>query len=148
MTKSSKVLLAAATACALWNLRQPAFLPPPGCMAMPTAGVALLGASPAISDAAKELGTVSYQAAREVDWNSGLYFQYPKLLKAAADAHHKAIGSIGDAHAVTPQADWDVVNAALGRVIASVPACTVMPSGDHLRPLHQATSWCLDYSGR
>merc|ERR1711920_660544 len=50
----------------------------------------------------------------------------PKLLKAAADAHHKAIGSIGGANGVTSKADWEAVNAALGRVIASVPESTVM----------------------
>merc|ERR1712029_1243357 len=50
----------------------------------------------------------------------------PKLLKAAADAHHKAIGSITGANGVTSKADWEAVNAALGRVIASVPESTVM----------------------
>merc|ERR1711870_228290 len=50
----------------------------------------------------------------------------PKLLKAAADAHHKAIGSVGGANGVTSKADWEAVNAALGRVIASVPESTVM----------------------
>merc|ERR1739847_225162 len=50
----------------------------------------------------------------------------PKLLKAAADAHHKAIGSIGGANGVTSKADWEAVNAALGRVFASVPESTVM----------------------
>merc|ERR1712137_1027141 len=50
----------------------------------------------------------------------------PKLLKAASDAHHKAIGSISGANGVTSKADWEAVNAALGRVIASVPESTVM----------------------
>merc|ERR1739838_238779 len=50
----------------------------------------------------------------------------PKLLKAAADAHHKAIGSISGANGVTSKADWEAVNAALGRVIASVPESSVM----------------------
>merc|ERR1712014_554961 len=50
----------------------------------------------------------------------------PKLLKAAADAHHKAIGSISGPNGVTSKADWETVNAALGRVIASVPEATVM----------------------
>merc|ERR1712205_245968 len=45
---------------------------------------------------------------------------------AAADAHHKAIGSISGANGVTSRADWDAVNAALGRVFASVPESTVM----------------------
>ncbi|CAK9060161.1 Peridinin-chlorophyll a-binding protein, partial [Durusdinium trenchii] len=50
----------------------------------------------------------------------------PKLLKAAAEAHHKAIGSISGANGVTSRADWDAVNAALGRVVASVPKAKVM----------------------
>merc|ERR1712228_185135 len=96
------------------------------------------------------LAEASYPFAKEVDWNNGLYLQSPgafkpleaikaidkmilmgaqadpKLLKAAADAHHKAIGSIGGANGVTSKADWEAVNAALGRVIASVPESTVM----------------------
>merc|ERR1712008_637235 len=50
----------------------------------------------------------------------------PKLLKAAADAHHKAIGSVSGANGVTSKADWEAVNAALGRVFASVPESSVM----------------------
>merc|ERR1719262_1906355 len=50
----------------------------------------------------------------------------PKLLKAAADAHHKAIGSISGPNGLTSKADWEAVNAALGRVFASVPESTVM----------------------
>merc|ERR1712176_1116637 len=103
-----------------------------------------------IGDAAKKLGDASYAFAKEVDWNNGLYLQAPgqvqplkalnaidkmivmgaqadpKLLSAAAAAHHKAIGSISGANGVTPKADWEAVNAALGRVIASVPEATVM----------------------
>eukprot|EP00439_Symbiodinium_sp_Y106_P059913 s3152_g8.t2 len=44
----------------------------------------------------------------------------PKPLKAAAEVHHKAIGSISGPNGVTSRADWDSVNAALGRVVASV----------------------------
>ena len=47
------------------------------------------------------------------------------LLKAAAEAHHKAIGSI-DATGVTSAADYEAVNAAIGRLVASVPKTTVM----------------------
>merc|ERR1712031_19530 len=47
------------------------------------------------------------------------------LLKAAAEAHHKAIGSI-DGKGVTSAADYEAVNAALGKVIASVPQSKVM----------------------
>merc|ERR1711862_619152 len=50
----------------------------------------------------------------------------PKLLKAAADAHHKAIGSVSGPNGVTSKADWEAVNAALGRVVASVPESSVM----------------------
>merc|ERR1712157_569239 len=48
-----------------------------------------------------------------------------KLLKEAADAHHKAIGSV-DAKLVTSAGDFEAVNAALGKVIASVPTSQVM----------------------
>merc|ERR1711866_26193 len=47
------------------------------------------------------------------------------LLKAAAEAHHKAIGSV-DANGLTSAADYEAVNAALGRAIASVPTSKVM----------------------
>merc|ERR1712224_106155 len=117
-------------------------------------GGALLGAAPAfadpIGDAAKKLAEASYPFAKEVDWNNGIYLQAPgkvaplealkaidkmivlgsqadpKLLKAAAEAHHKAIGSISGANGVTSKADWEALNAALGRVFASVPESSVM----------------------
>jgi len=103
-----------------------------------------------IREAAKKLADGSYAFSTQVDWNNGLYLQAPgqfqplkaltaidkmivmgaqadpKLLSAAAAAHHKAIGSISGANGVTSQADWEAVNAALGRVIASVPESTVM----------------------
>ena len=103
-----------------------------------------------IGDAAKKLGDASYDFAKEVDWNNGIFLQAPgkfqplqalkaidkmidmgaaadpKLLKAAAEAHHKAIGSISGPNGVTSRADWDAVNAALGRVVASVPKAKVM----------------------
>jgi hypothetical protein len=47
------------------------------------------------------------------------------LLKASAEAHHKAIGSI-DAAGVTSAADYEAGNAAIGRIVASVPKATVM----------------------
>jgi hypothetical protein len=103
-----------------------------------------------IGDAAKKLGDASYAFAKEVDWNNGIFLQAPgsfkplealkaidkmivmgaaadpKLLKAAADAHHKAITSVSGPNGVTSRADWESVNAALGRVIASVPESMVM----------------------
>merc|ERR1711948_13550 len=112
------------------------------------------GAAPAfadpIGDAAKKLAEASYPFAKEVDWNSGIYLQAPgklaplealkaidkmivlgsqadpKLLKAAADAHHKAISSASGPTGMTSKADWEAVNAALGRVFASVPESSVM----------------------
>merc|ERR1711992_204275 len=139
---------------AVRHLDQRAFLHPVGRMVAPATGVALMGAAPVfadeIGDAAKKLAEASYPFAKGVDWNNGIYLQSPgafkpleavkaidkmivmgaqadpKLLKAAADAHHKAIGSITGANGVTSKADWEAVNAALGRVIASVPESTVM----------------------
>merc|ERR1719206_1456768 len=137
-------------------LRQTAFVPASRSMkpAAAAGAAAMLGTSPAfadeIGDAAKKLAEASYPFAKGVDWNNGLYLQSPgafkpleaikaidkmivmgsqadpKLLKAAAEAHHKAIGSASGASGVTSQADWEAVNAALGRVIASVPESTVM----------------------
>merc|ERR1711869_1168 len=48
-----------------------------------------------------------------------------KLLKEAAMAHHNVLGSM-DAKLVTTAADYEKVNAALGKVIASVPDSQVM----------------------
>merc|ERR1712031_124333 len=48
-----------------------------------------------------------------------------KLLQQAAMAHHKALGSV-DGNLVTTEADYQAVNAALGKVIASVPSSQVM----------------------
>merc|ERR1719440_842365 len=103
----------------------------------------------AIEAAASKLSADSYPFAQSVDWTSELYTRpLPgvtakealqavdkmivmganldgKLLKEAAMAHHKAIGSI-DGKGVTSAADWEAVNAALGKLIASVPQSQVM----------------------
>merc|ERR1719243_285705 len=158
MTRGRRVLSAACGALAAATcLRRGAFVPGPvrdRVAPLAAGAVALTGVSPAfadeIGDAAKALASASYDFAKEVDWNSGIYLQAPgkfqplealkavdkmilmgaqadpKLLKAAAEAHHKAIGSASGASGVTSQADWEAVNAALGRVIASVPESTVM----------------------
>merc|ERR1712007_54811 len=102
-----------------------------------------------IGESAKKLSDASYPFLKEVDWTSDLFMKpLPgvsasqalkavdkaivmgsaidgNLLKAAAEAHHKAIGSI-DAKGVTSSADYEAVNAALGKVIASVPTGQVM----------------------
>jgi len=103
----------------------------------------------AISAAATKLSAASYPFMKDVDWTSDIFTKPfpgasardvmkavnqaismgvamdPKLLKDAAEAHHKAIGSI-DANGVTSAADYEAVNAALGKLIASVPASKVI----------------------
>jgi len=103
----------------------------------------------AVSAAASKLSKASYPFLQDVDWTSPV-FSKPlpgvsskdalqavdkmivmgssmdgKLLKEAAEAHHKAIGSI-DAKGVTSASDYEAVNAALGKAIASVPQSQVM----------------------
>merc|ERR1711976_604666 len=102
-----------------------------------------------ICAAAKKLSHASYPFLQDIDWLSDIYIKplpgtspnqvmkaldkpfvmasaaNGNALKAAAEAHHKAIGSI-DAKGVTSAADYEAVNAALGRVIASVPTSKVM----------------------
>merc|ERR1711982_14446 len=101
-----------------------------------------------IGDAAKKLSSAAYPFLKDVDWSSGLALTKPgsasaaewtkaiakaidmgaamdsKLLKAGVQAHHKAIGSAGSG--VTSQADFEAINAALGRMIASVPESKTM----------------------
>ena len=102
-----------------------------------------------IGAAAQKLSDASYPFLNSVDWTSDFYVKpLPGVsakdalkavdkaivmgaaadgnaLKAAAEAHHKAIGSI-DASGLTSAADYEAVNAALGRVVASVPTSKVM----------------------
>ena len=102
-----------------------------------------------IGEAAKALSDASYPFIKDIDWLSDIYLKplpgktAPEtlkaidkmiamgakmdgnLLKAAAEAHHKAIGSI-DAKGVTSAADYEAVHAAIGRLVASVPKTTVM----------------------
>jgi len=114
----------------------------------PTAPTSSLNVD-SVGAAASKLAAASYPFAKSVDWNSDLFVKpVPgaspkdvlgavdkmivmgasmdgKLLKEAAEAHHKAIGSV-DAKGVTSAADWEAVNGALGKVIASVPESQVM----------------------
>merc|ERR1719254_298813 len=113
----------------------------------------MLGGTPAfadpIGDAGKKLSEASYPFLKDINWKSTLALTKPgsagagdwlkaidkaivmgasmdsKLLKAAVDAHHKAIGSAGSS-GVTSKADYEAINAALGRAIASVPESQVM----------------------
>jgi len=103
----------------------------------------------AIDAAASVLSTASYPFMKEVDWTSDIFTKPlpstsakhvmkavakaismgttmdPLLLTRAAEAHHKAIGSI-DAKGVTSAADYEAVNAALVKLIASVPQSKVI----------------------
>merc|ERR1712115_448475 len=112
----------------------------------PTAPSSKLGA---IDAAASKLSAAAYPLIKDVDWTSDLSLQplpgvSPNqalkaidkalvmgasmdgaLLKAGAEAHHKAIGS-SDAKLVTSLGDFEAVNAALGKMIASVPTSQVM----------------------
>jgi len=115
--------------------------------------VAALGAAPAfadeIGDAAKKLSEASYPYLKEINWNSIQFLAKPgpasavdwakaidkaivmgtamdsKLLQDAVQAHIKAIKSI-DANGVTSKTDYTAVNAAIGRLVASVPEDTTM----------------------
>merc|ERR1719298_277157 len=103
----------------------------------------------AVGAAAGKLSSASYPFIQDVDWTSDVYLKpLPgvsakealtavdkmivmgasmdgKLLKDAAEAHHKAIGSV-DSKGVTSAADYEAVNAAIGKLIASVPQSQVM----------------------
>jgi hypothetical protein len=115
---------------------------------------ALLGAAgdahaDAIGDAAAKLSKAAYPFMKEVPWNSGVYNlapgspdavgwakaigkmidmgaqMDPKLLKAGTDAHHAAIQGL-PANGVCSEAQLTAINAAIGRMIASVPESTTM----------------------
>jgi len=97
-----------------------------------------------IAGAAGKLSAASYPFIKDVDWTSEIFTKpLPgasardvlkavertismgvsmdgKLLKEAGEAHHAAIGSI-NAKGVTSAVDYENVNAALGKLIASVP---------------------------
>lgn len=103
----------------------------------------------AVGAAAGKLSKLSYPFIKDVDWTSDIYlkplpgqspkdvlqavdkmivmgtFMDSKLLREAAEAHHKAIASV-DSRGVTSLTDYTAVNAALGKLIASVPQSQVM----------------------
>jgi len=103
----------------------------------------------AIGDAAAKLSKAAYPFMKEVPWNSGLYNINPgtadagavtraigkmiamgaamdsKLLAAGADAHHKALSGL-PANGVCSESQLTAINAAIGRMIASVPESMTM----------------------
>jgi len=152
MAKTSKMLMVAAAALALWQLEQRSFVPPAGKQRMPvstaTGAVAMLGAAPVyadkIDDAAKKLSADSYDFLKAIDWNEATWAKLPSAsppvvldaikpvlamgaamdssaLKKGMLAHIKAIGSV-DEKGVTSLADYEAINAAIGHMVASVPA--------------------------
>merc|ERR1712004_660900 len=102
-----------------------------------------------ISSAARKLSAAAYPFIKDVDWTSNLFSkpipgQSPQaVLKAvdkmivmgaamdgaalqeAAKAHVKAIDGM-DAKGVLSQADFEAINAGLGKAVASVPTSKVM----------------------
>ena len=165
MPGARKALAIGVVVAVLCSLKQHlTFVPGPRHAAPVAAAAAGVMMAPAafadeIGDAAKKLGDASYDFAKEVDWNNGIFLQAPgqfqplkalqaidkmvemgaaadpKLLKAAAEAHHNTIGSISGPNGVTSRADWDAVNAALGRVVASVPKDKVMAVYDAVKDI-------------
>jgi len=118
--------------------------------AMAAAGAATPAFADAIGDAAKRLSEEAYPFMKEVNWNSYTYLTRPgtasagdwakavdkaivmgasmdsDLLKAGVQAHHKAIGAVSEANPVMSKADFEAINAAIGRMIASVPESQTM----------------------
>merc|ERR1712125_188651 len=106
-------------------------------------------AASSIGVAAGKLSAAAYPLLKDVDWTSDLALKplpgaSPQqvlkavdkalvmgaamdgaALKEAAEAHHKAIGSV-DAKLVTSASDFEAINAGLGKAIASVPTSKVM----------------------
>merc|ERR1711979_51724 len=106
-------------------------------------------AASSIGAAAGKLSEAAYPLLKDVDWTSDLALKplpgaSPQqvlkaidkalvmgsamdgaALKEAAEAHHKAIGSV-DAKLVTSSSDFEAINAGLGKAIASVPTSKVM----------------------
>eukprot|EP00931_Biecheleriopsis_adriatica_P110486 TRINITY_DN8477_c0_g1_i2.p1 TRINITY_DN8477_c0_g1~~TRINITY_DN8477_c0_g1_i2.p1 ORF type:complete len:220 (-),score=64.17 TRINITY_DN8477_c0_g1_i2:154-753(-) len=150
MAKASKMLMVAAAALALCQFRQRAFVPPPASQKLPVSAgaAAMLGAAPAyadkIDDAAKKLSADSYAFLKAIDWNEATWAKLPSAsppvvldaikpvlamgaamdsgaLKKGMLAHIKAIGSV-DEKGVTSLSDYEAINAAIGHMVASVPA--------------------------
>merc|ERR1719284_1923954 len=153
MARGRKVIACAAAVAVIAKLR-PAFVPPSrgASVAIPVA--AAVASAPAwadpIGEAAKKLSDKSYPFLKEVDWNSYKYLLKPgsapagewakaidklismgaamdsKALKDGVMAHHKAIQGVTESNPVCSKADYEAVNAAIGRMIASVPESQTM----------------------
>merc|ERR1711988_692137 len=156
--------MGAGALAALWHLRQPSFVPPrhvaPAAAAAATAAISAPALADPIGDAAKKLSDASYPFLKEIDWNSYAYLAKPgtqasaadgakavdklivmgasmdpALLKKGVEIHHKAIGSTSTANPVLSKGDYEAINAALGRMIASVPESQVMDAYNSISAL-------------
>merc|ERR1711979_104718 len=111
-----------------------------------------------IGAAAGKLSAAAYPFIKDVDWTSDIYLKPipgedpQKVMKAvdkmivmgsamdgaalkeAAAAHVKAINGV-DAKGVLSQADFEAINAGLGKAIASVPTSKVMDVYDAMNKL-------------
>merc|ERR1719388_279252 len=115
----------------------------------PDTPAALSGKLGAIDAAATKLSAAAYPFVKNVDWTTDVPLtplpgvsanaalkaidkalvmgasMDGKLLKEAAEAHHRALTGM-DSKLVATQGDYTAVNAALGKLIASVPQSQVM----------------------
>merc|ERR1712203_904906 len=89
----------------------------------PSTPAALSGKLGAIDAAAGKLSSAAYPLIKDVDWTSDLSLK--PLPGASPNQVLKAISSV-DASLVTSASDFQAVNAALGKAIASVPTSQVM----------------------
>lgn len=151
----AKVLCLGAAGAALLY-KNSAFVPAPKSAAPVAVGVGsalALGAAPAfadsIGDASLKLTDAAYPFVKDVDWLSNVYMKNPsgasaldwlkavdkaivmgeqmdsKLLSDATAAHHKAITTIDEKGVLSKNALTEV-DAAIGRLIASVPESTTL----------------------
>merc|ERR1712124_168006 len=105
------------------------------------------------------LSEEAYPFMKEVNWNSYTYLTRPgtasagdwakavdkaivmgasmdpELLKKGVMAHHKAIGAASESNPVLSKADFEAINAAIGRMIASVPESQTMAVYDSFSAL-------------
>merc|ERR1712190_6375 len=123
-----------------------------------TASTPAAASYPSIGPAASKLSAAAYPFIKDVDWTSDLALKpipgataqtvmkaVDKMivmgaamdggaLKEAAEAHVKAINGV-DAKGVLSQADFEAINAGLGKAIASVPSSAVMDVYNAMTPL-------------
>jgi len=121
---------------------------PPGRARCMTVALKAAPTDDAIGKAAAELSKAAYPFMKQVDWNDHTYWMVPggdavgwtkatakiidhgvamdmDLVKAGCHAHHAAIGGL-PSNGVCSEAELTAINAAIGRMIASVPESKTM----------------------